>query len=45
MSYELFDCYSISFGGYLTVQNVGEINQMNPLLFVYKSCEKQVYSL
>ena len=33
MSCELFDCYSIWFGGLLMVQNVGEINQMNPLLF------------
>ena len=33
MSYELFDCYSIWFGGILMVQKVGEINQINPLLF------------
>ena len=33
MSYELFDCYSIWFGGFLMVQKVGEINQINPLLF------------
>ena len=30
---ELFDCYSIWFGRFLMVQKVGEINQMNPLLF------------
>ena len=33
MSCELFDRYSIWFGGFLMVQKVGEINQMNPLLF------------
>ena len=29
MSCELFNCYSIWFGGFLMVQKVGEINQMN----------------
>ena len=33
MSCELFNCYSIWFGGFLMVQKVGEINQMNSLLF------------